>query len=45
MGSGGFEPYTDTFRLFYFFTALAFTAVTSLALTWLLQVYKGPASP
>jgi hypothetical protein len=35
----GFEPYTDTFRLFYFLTALAGTAVTSLVLTYLMQVY------
>jgi hypothetical protein len=39
VGSGGFEPYTDTFRLFYFLTALAGTAVTSLVLTYLMQVY------
>jgi hypothetical protein len=39
VGSGGFGPYTDTFRLFYFLTALAGTAVTSLVLTYLMQVY------
>jgi hypothetical protein len=39
VGSGRFEPYTDTFRLFYFLTALAGTAVTSLVLTYLMQVY------
>ena len=39
VGSGGFEPYTDAFRLFYFLTALADTAVTSLVLTYLMQVY------
>jgi hypothetical protein len=38
VGSGGFEPYTDTFRLFDFLTALAGTAVTSLVLTYLMQV-------
>jgi hypothetical protein len=39
VGSGGFEPYTGKFRMFYFFTALAGTAVTSLVLTYLMQVY------
>jgi hypothetical protein len=39
LGSGGFEPYTDSFRLFYLLTALAGTAVTSLVLTYLMQVY------
>ncbi len=39
VGSGGFEPDTDTFRLFYFLAALAGTAVTSLVLTYLMQVY------
>lgn len=39
VGSGGFQPYTDTFRLLYFLTALAGTAVTSLVLTYLMQVY------
>ena len=39
VGSGGFEPYTETFRLFYFVTSLAGTAVTSLVLTYLMQVY------
>ena len=39
VGSGGFEPYSDAFRLFYFLTALAGTAVTSLVLTYLMQVY------
>ena len=39
VGSGGFEPDTDTFRLFYFSTALTGTAVTSLVLTYLMQVY------
>ena len=39
VGSGGFEPDTDTFRLFQFVTALAGTAVTSLVLTYLMQVY------
>ena len=39
VGSGGFEPGTDTFRLFYWLTSLAGTAVTSLVLTYLMQVY------
>ena len=39
VGSGGLQPNTDTFRLFYFFTALAGTAATSLVLTYLMQVY------
>ena len=39
VGSGGFEPSTDAFRLFYWLTALAGTAVTSLVLTYLMQVY------
>ena len=39
VGSGGFEPSTDTFRLFYWLTSLAGTAVTSLVLTYLMQVY------
>ena len=39
VGSGGFEPYTDTLRLFHFLTALAGRAVTSLVLTYLMQVY------
>ena len=45
VGAGGFEPYTDTFRLFYFWAALAGTAVTSLVLTYLMQVYTGTPSP
>ena len=40
VGSGALEPSTETFRLFYFFTALAGTAVTSLVLTYLMQVYS-----
>lgn len=39
VGSGGFEPSTDTFRWFYSLTSLAGTAVTSLVLTYLMQVY------
>ena len=39
VGAGGFEPHTETFRLFYLFTSLAGTAVTSLVLTYLMQVY------
>ena len=39
VGSGGFQPSTDTFRLFYWLTSLAGTAVTSLVLTYLMQVY------
>lgn len=39
VGSGGFEPGTDTFRLFYWLTSLAGTAVTSLVLMYLMQVY------
>ena len=39
VGSGGFEPSTDTFRVFYWLTSLAGTAVTSLVLTYLMQVY------
>ena len=39
VGSGGFEPSTDTFRLFYWLTSIAGTAVTSLVLTYLMQVY------
>jgi hypothetical protein len=39
VGSGGFEPNTDTFRLFYWLTSLAGTAVTSLVVTYLMQVY------
>jgi hypothetical protein len=39
VGSGGFEPYTEPFRLFYVLTSLAGTAVTSLVLTYLMQVY------
>jgi hypothetical protein len=39
VGSGALEPDTETFRLVYFLTALAGTAVTSLVLTYLMQVY------
>jgi hypothetical protein len=39
VGSGALEPDTEAFPLFYFFTAIAGTAVTSLVLTYLMQVY------
>ena len=39
-GSSALEPDTDRFRLFYFFTAVAGTAVTSLVLAYLMQVYS-----
>jgi hypothetical protein len=39
-GSGALEPDTEKFRLFYFFTAIAGTAVTSVVLTYLMQVYS-----
>jgi hypothetical protein len=39
VGSGGLEPDTEMFRLFYFLAALVGTAVTSLVLTYLMRVY------
>ncbi len=40
VGSGDFSPQTGTFRLFYIFASLTGTAIVSLTLTYLMQVYS-----
>jgi hypothetical protein len=40
VGSGDFSPQTSAFRLFYLFASLTGTAVVSLTLTYLMQVYS-----
>lgn len=39
VGSGDFSPQTSAFRLFYIFASLSGTAIVSLTLTYLMQVY------
>lgn len=39
VGSGDFSPQTGAFRLFYIFASLTGTAIVSLTLTYLMQVY------
>jgi hypothetical protein len=39
VGSGDFSPETAAFRLFYVFASLVGTAIVSLTLTYLMQVY------
>jgi hypothetical protein len=40
VGSGDFSPQTSVLRLFYLFASLTGTAIVSLTLTYLLQVYS-----
>lgn len=40
VGSGDFSPQTSAFRLFYLFASLTGTAIVSLTLTYLMQVYS-----
>lgn len=40
VGSGDFSPQTGAFRLFYLFASLTGTAIVSLTLTYLMQVYS-----
>lgn len=40
VGAGEFSPQTGAFRLFYLFASLTGTAITSLTLTYLMQVYS-----
>lgn len=40
VGSGDFSPQTSVFRLFYLFASLIGTAIVSLTLTYLMQVYS-----
>jgi len=40
VGSGDFSPQTNAFRLFYIFASLVGTAIVSLTLTYLMQVYS-----
>ena len=40
VGAGDFSPQTGTARLFYLFTSLTGISVTSLTLTYLMQVYN-----
>lgn len=40
VGSGGFSPYVPRYRLVYLFNSIVGLSVTSLTLTYLMQIYS-----